>query len=855
MYKVNNKKAIKNLSDKSFRANRSRNRIAVLAIALTALLFTALFTIGSGIIENFQRQTMRQAGGDGMGVLKYIDDEIYERVKDHELIEEISYNRILSDSVDNEELLKRHGEFYYMDDTAMKLGFCEPTAGRKPQAENEIIMDTKAMQLLGVEQRIGAPVTLLLTVHGQQVSRDFVLSGWWEADPVFNVSILVASRAYMEAHLDELYNSYRENGEMTGVINSYLMFRNSFGLEDKLNRVITESGYSPDADAPNYIANNVNWSYISTNFELDAGTVLAMLAALLLVIFTGYLIIYNIFQISVIRDIRFYGLLKTIGTTGKQIRKIIRRQAMLLSCIGIPIGLILGYFVGCALVPVIMDQGYYAALEYHVSVNPWIFLGSTLFAMATVFLSAAKPGRIAAKVSPVEAVRYAEGGGNDKRKERRSSRGARITKMAFSNLGRNRRRTILVILSMSLSLVLFNTLYTISIGFDMDKFLSVFVDTDYLIGHADYFNYQYRGPENSLSESMIEAVEQQPGFEEGGRLYANVRDVEFFTVKVPEDFDAESGQRQEGDQDPITGGFDCAVYGLEDLPLNRLEVLEGQIDTEKLKTGKYILEGIQLHDDGTPIWETSHFEVGDHVVLQNYRGNSDTRTENKFTEQEFEVMAKVKIKNYINSCMVGYNFSYYLPAEVYKEMVSEPGLMSYAFNVSDEEDEAMEAFLKNYTDNVEPVMNYSSKGTRALEFQGMRNMILIVGGALSSVIGLIGVLNYVNSMLTSMITRRREFAMLQSIGMTGRQLRRMLIMEGLYYAAASGVMSVVLGVLISVLTVRTLTGDIWFFCYHFTVLPLLVIIPILLALGVVLPVIVLRMVEKRSIVERLRENE
>lgn len=849
MYKVNNKKIIKKLSIKSFQASRMRNTIAVMAIALTALLFTALFTVGSGIVENFQRQTMRQAGGDGMGVLKYITDEEYEHIKNHRLIKEISYNRILSSSVDNEELLKRHGEFYYMDDTAMKLGFCEPTAGRKPQMENEIIMDTKTMQLLGAEQEIGAPVTLKLTVHGQQVTRDFVISGWWEADPVFNVSIMVTSRAYVDAHQEELYSSYEEDYDMTGVINSYIMFKNSFGLEEKLHKVITESGYSLDEDAPDYIANNVNWSYLSTNFDLDAGTVAAVLAALSLIIFTGYLIIYNIFQISVLRDIRFYGLLKTIGTTGTQIKKIIRRQAFLLSAIGIPIGLVLGYFAGCAIVPLIMDQSYYAASDYKTTVNPFIFIGSTLFALVTVAISTAKPGRIAAKVSPVEAVRYTDYSGNHKKRIRRYSRGAKIPDMAAANLGRNRTRTALVILSMALSLVLFNTIYTISVGFDMDKYLSVFVDTDFLLGHADYFNYKYRGPENALSESMIEAVQEQPGFLEGGRLYSNIMDVESFTVEIPDGADT-NGESI----DPFTGGVSCAVYGLEDLPLNRLEVLEGEIDEEKLKTGKYILEGIQLFDDGSPIWEDSHYEIGDKVVLQNYKGTSDRRIENELTAYEFEVMAKVKIKNYTNSCMRGFSWSYYLPAEVYKEMAADPGLMSYAFNVDGDAEENTEAFLKNYTENIEPVMNYSSKGIRAAEFEGMKNMLLTVGGALSFIIGTIGVLNFVNSMLTSIITRQKEFAMLQSIGMTGKQLRQMLVLEGLYYAAAAGMVSVLLGAVLSLVIVQALAESMWFFSYRFTILPLLLVIPVLLLIGVLLPVIFLRAVEKQSIVERLREN-
>ena len=489
MFNVNSKAAVRKLSRKSFAAAKSRNLIAVLAIALTALLFTALFTVGSGMIENFQRQTMRQAGGDGMGVLKYVTDEQYDRVKGHELIDEISYNRILCDDVLNEEFLKRHAEFYYMDDVGIKLGFCEPVGGHKPVAANEVMMDTRTIKLLGIEPKEGEPVTLKLLVHGKEVERDFVLSGWWEADPAFNVSILVGSRAYVDAHLDELYNDYKESLQLTGVINCYIMFKNSMDLEGKMERVVMESGFSTDQDSPDYIDNNVNWAYLSTNIGMDAPTVAAIGLFLLLIIFAGYLIIYNIFQISVIRDIRFYGLLKTIGTTGKQLRSIIRYQAFVLSCVGIPIGLVAGYLTGCALVPVIMSQSYFAAIDYQVSLNPLIFLGSALFAFATVLLSTAKPGRVAGRVSPVEALRYTDSGAEmDSRKTRRKGRagnknakkvkksgyGARIAGMAAANLGRNRKRTVLVVLSMSLSLVLFNTIYTVSLGFDMDKYLSKF---------------------------------------------------------------------------------------------------------------------------------------------------------------------------------------------------------------------------------------------------------------------------------------------------------------------------------------------------------------------------------------------
>ena len=849
MYRVNNQRAVRRLADRSFRASRSRNIIAVLAIALTALLFTALFTVGSGLIENIQRQTMRQAGGDGMAVLKYVTDGQYEQVKDHPLIKEISYNRILSSSVDNEELLKRHGELYYMDETGIRLGFCEPVEGTVPQAEDDLMMDTKTAKLLGVELTVGSPVSLKLTVHGQQVTRMFRLCGWWEADPVFNVSILVTSRAYVDAHMEELYNSYKEDYDVTGAINCYIMFGSSGGLERKLQQVITESGFPLDETDPDYIDHNVNWSYLSAGMDANPETVAGVAVLVLLITLAGYLIIYNIFQISVLRDIRFYGLLKTIGTTGRQIRTIIRRQALFLSCMGIPLGLILGWLTGCALVPLMLAQSLGGAGFVRTTADPRIFAGSVLFALATVFISTAKPGRIAAKVSPVEAVRYTDNDSQVKKGRRKSGRGAKMTGMALANLGRNRKRTTLVIISMSLSLVLFNTLYTFSIGFDMDKYLAKFVDTDFLTGHADYFNYQYAGPDNSMSESMIQAIEQEPEFLEGGRLYANIRDTEFFDTILP------AGMTTDQGRNPDTGGVGSAVYGLEELPLSRLDVVEGEIDPEKLRSGHYILEGVPEDDDGRILWDRARFDVGEKVTLVNYRGDSESRLENERMEREFEIMAKVRMKHYTNTCMVGWDFSWYLPAEVYKEMVAEPGIMSYAFNVREGGEKEMEAFLLNYTENVEPLMNYSSKSIREAEFAGMKNMVLAVGGALSLVIGMIGILNFVNSMMTSILTRRREFAMLQSIGMTGKQLLQMLMTEGVWYGAASGLVSLVLGVVLSLLAVRNLAGSLWFFSYHFTVLPLVLTVPVLLAVGILLPAVMLRSVERQSVVERLREAE
>ncbi|MDD3363651.1 MAG: ABC transporter permease [Syntrophomonas sp.] len=846
MIKVKNQKAIRNLADKSFRANKSRNLIAIMAIALTTVLFTTLFTMGMGTVESIQQATMRQAGSSGHAVLKYITDQEFEDVKEHPLIKEIAYNRMLSDDVENEEFLKRRAEFWYYDDVGLKFGFCEPTSGHKPVAENEVIADTKTLQLMGVPLEVGAPLTLTLNIRGEEIQRDFVLAGWWESDPVFNIGLIFASRSYLDIHLDELQNTYKQDNSLTGVIKAYIMFGNSMDLEGKLTKVITDRGYSIDENAPNYLEHNVNWSYLSTNFGMDAGTLIALLCGLLLIVFTGYLIIYNIFQISVMKDIRFYGLLKTIGTTGTQIRRIIRRQALILSAIGIPIGLIAGFFTGKSLVPLIMNNSTYAVSAVSVSPSPLIFIGSALFALVTVLISTFKPGRIAAAVSPVEAVRYTDGNTKQNSKLKKSTAGGKMPRMALANLGRNKRRTVLVVISLSLSLVLLNTVFTLSQSIDMDKFLSKFVDTDFLIAHADYFQNDFIGPENQTSESMIQVVEAQPGFEEGGRLYGGREEL----------FASEDEKNTtQGYNINSYGDFMAAVYGLEDLPLHRLELIDGVLDFAKLATGKYIMEGVKLDDNGVPEMDSIHFAVGETVTLHNYKGTSETFAGREYTTKEFIVLGHVAVKQYSNSDRCGWDYNFYLPADIYKTMVMQPAIMSYAFNVADDQEAAMERFLQSYTDSMEPVMNYTSKFTSLKEFSSLQLTVVMIGGALSFIIGLIGILNFVNAILTSILTRRQEFAMLQSIGMTRKQLRRMLMFEGFYYTLATCVLALVFGTVFSLLIVKSFCGLLWFVSYHFILWPLLIVLPFLLVLGVMIPLVSYAMTDKQSIVERLREAE
>ena len=181
--------------------------------------------------------------------------------------------------------------------------------------------------------------------------------------------------------------------------------------------IIKDAGYEPEKD----ISYGINWAYMGNRMEsIDIQSAVLLVAALLVVLLTGYLIIYNIFQISIINDIRFYGLLKTIGTTKRQTKRMVRRQALTLSVLGIPIGLAAGFLVSKVVFPFAMSMLDLKDMKISLHFEPAMILFGAVFALLTVLISCRKPGKIAGSVSPVEALGYSEG--SVKRKRRRNPR-------------------------------------------------------------------------------------------------------------------------------------------------------------------------------------------------------------------------------------------------------------------------------------------------------------------------------------------------------------------------------------------------------------------------------------------------
>ncbi len=896
MIRVANKGCIRRLGFRSMRAARTRNLVAVLAIALTTVLFTSLFTIASSINYSFQQENFRQAGGDCHASIKDITWEQVEEFRTDPLIKE-GFARLFVGMPSEPPFHKSHVEVSYLEPAAAPHYFCQPVEGTLPrEGTNEAATDTRVLALLGVEPEIGAEFTMTfnlddLTPNPIPVTRTFTLSGWWEYD-----SAMVASHVVLPLSAAEELCALSSGDpySMTGKWNLDMMFKNAFHIKEDVLQVLENHGYqNEDPQAENYQKIGVNWGYSGAQLSnsFDISTLIAIVVLLLLIIFTGYLIIYNVFQISVTNDIRFYGLLKTIGTTGKQLKRIVRQQALLLSLVGIPIGLLLGFVIGNKLTPVIMAQLSYK--NAFVSFNPLIFIGAALFALITVFLSCARPGRVAARVSPVEAVRYTEGAEKPGKREkvRKAQGGASLPKMAWANLWRSRSKAVVTVISLTLAVVLATITYTFSVGFDMNKYLAQKADVDFILGNAAYFTSTsgggFRTTDEEVPESIISDVNARSGVEESGRVYGGVSAAMQF---VTEDWLRKSWEVYNSPEvvdqiieatNRLPSGLmeaDAMMYGMEDFPLSLLDVLDGDLAPLSDPSQKAIA-AVYLSDDyNATQWGSNWAKLGDTVTIRHisemeyfYQDTGEILTDvdaaiesgrpwgeraKVYEDIDYTVCALVRIPNCISYRyrVLGCD-DFILGAERFKQDTGTDSVMTYLFNTTDEAEAGMESFLAEYTESVQPLYDYESRATYVAEFEGFRGMFMTMGGALSFIIGLVGVLNFVNAVLTGILTRKRELAVLQSIGMTGKQLKTMLVYEGLYYTLLALAVSLVMTVCIGPLMGTVLSDVFWFFSYRLTVTPILVILPIFLALGALVPLWTYRSVSKRTIVERLREAE
>ena len=830
----NNRPVLKLLAKRSLKAQK--NTIAVLAIMLATLLFTSLFTIAISLQTAMQESNMRTTGTSAHAGIKRLSWEEYEKLSSDTGIKDIGYSIIIGNAV-GDDFNKTPTELRYGDETYSELTFNTPDTGHLPEQKNEIATSRIVLDAMGLPDKVGTQMELTFTTDTDTFTDTFTLCGIWDGDAVAYRQTMLLSKKYTEQIAPVIHGETDGTTPPvgTGYIDAVMMMPTAWNIEKQALEVTSKYGLDERV--------SINDAYGMATVSLSS--MLPLVTGIAVIFIAGYLLIYNVFYISIAQDIRFYGMLKTLGTTARQIRKIVYRKAIKLSLMGIPIGLLLGWPIGRLLLPAIVNM-LTDDIRIVTTVNPLIFLVAIVFSAITVFISCQKPAILAAKVSPMEALHYIEQTGG-KKKQRRSKHISTMM-MAKNNLTRNKKKVMIVTLSFALSIVLLNSVYTYVTSFDFDKFVADFSLTDFTVSDTTVINNYAPYNTANVSQDFISQAESLNGLEDIGNIY-------LWTSKQPlsendlarlQELSASSSDiANELENYRVRQEHGVNVYGLDDFPAEYVQVLDGELNTEQWKagTGVYVTP-LRMMGDGS----LCLYKPGDQISVTQLDG----------TNKVYDVLAVVSIPSALQTPLqVDMGLDYIFPTnELLGNVVSaDQPAMKTIFNVDEEHQLATESWLKNYTTNTDTALDYLSKVTLRQTFDGMINMYRLVGGALCAILALIGILNFINSMTTSILSRYREIAMLQSVGMTGRQVKQMLIYEGIGYSILGLFGSLILSVIASLTVVRMMGAELTYFTWHFTLLPVfLCIIPLILITAIV-PLVCYNKMAQKTVVERLRIAE
>ncbi|MEQ9809248.1 ABC transporter permease [Streptococcus jiangjianxini] len=828
MRKINNRKWISNISRKSMQANNKRNLILIVAIALTTFMMTAVFTITGSLITGMEKSTMHQVGTDLHAGFKYLTQEQFDKLSKDNKISELCHNIIVGQST-NEELREDYTEIRYTDEVNAKHSFSFPEIGNLPQEENELATCTNVLDDFGLPHEIGQKIHLKLDNGTNTYEGDFVVSGIWTKPAETLANQIFVSKEFQKKFSPVWKNEadkkkFLNVNSYAGSINPGFNFGSSFNISGKMDDLKMRLDFGEE------INEGVNWAYSAS--LIDPTSIAIMILLLSIVIISGYLIISNIFNISVTAEIQHYGLLKTIGTTNRQLKKIIIKQAILISTIAIPVGIVSGYLASMVIIPLIVSN--LISVPVNMEFNIWFFVISGIFSWITVRISCVKPCKIVKKISPVEAVTYIDYSSSIKKKTKKVYKVTPVM-MAWQNIGRNKKKTFYVILSMALSVIMLNITMSLVASFDEDKYISSFSRSDFTVADASVFNkHSLVADYEGVNQDDIEYCRKLKGVETIGAIYMSlgvhkVDDAAF--KKVKNFYESIKNKMNPNEANEYASSIldkqevYSIVYGLDQMVYENLEMDAGKIDWNKFETGKYVVISSPIEgskDDAA----SAFYKISENIDVKMPDGSV----------KSYEVMGIGKVPH-----SMGPGFSHtidisiMLPSAEYLSFSNSKNAMKLFMDVDDEYVDATEASLTEYSEKTKPLLDFESRNKYKESFNDMKRTFLLIGSAMSLILALIGTLNFVNLTYTSIIERRGELKTLHAVGMTYKQIKNMLIAEGIIRIMLTFVVVFTIGIGLNHVIVNMIAGQMIMFKYHFVAWPMMLSAPLFLLIAFIVP--------------------
>ena len=818
---------VKKLAKRSFHRERQRNLFAIIALALTSFMITATFSIGFSYFETYQMQQIRLMGTTAnVGITNVTEEQLVE-IESSSLVLDVGIQQRLG-SVDAQQLQSARLGVVWIDDTewkAHRLPTISGVVGNYPSSKNEIMLPTWALKQMGIsEPQIGMEIVLSYQIgdNNDYLTDTFLLSGYYTdyiSTRTNNRGFIYVSTAFKDSLNVLLDNS----------VTAMIRFQGNDDVDkncERLQRIITFTEKQAFEIVPLGQANG-------------GPVVLAVIILAVFISFSGYLLIYNILYISVVKDIQFYGRLKTIGTTKKQIKAIIYKQAIKISCIGIPIGLLLGAVVSFGIVPYFLNMMYSTNSDVgsKVSFSPLIFIGAAIFTFITTMIASMKPAKIAGSVSPIAALRYTAA---SVKSSIRNCGKMKLSRMAWNNVFRNVKSTTLVFASLFFGLSLFLVVTGLLHGLSPENYVSQWGVSDFAL------TYSIHEKEDLISNEMVSEISQIDGIENLRLTYAAFPQVTadvLYDDAVFLDFlmslDGVSGLdfSDPAKLENYQQNFFSGVFGIDSAYLEEInKTLNSPVDMSAFEQGNVVLlsktvEGI--------------IQPGQEITIQTQNGQHSFVVANGFLNDGFRAGGGNER---------GTAPDLYISQAALQELFPQYRVFRVAFDTDGQHDENILQELKQITasqTNIDIISRYE----RREEMRDYLTTANVLGTGLSVILLLVGVMNFVNTMVVNVSTRRYELAVLESVGMTKRQIKWMLSMEGCYYWGVSIFLVATFGTAIYIMLYMIFSKVAFYAVFSYPVIPLALVAGLVLFICFMVPRWTYKADIKLPVVEQLRLAE
>ena len=239
----NNKTIIKKLANRSFRSNKMRNVIAVIAIALTTFLFTAVLTIGMGAKGTLEYNLAKMMGSSADALVQGLSGEQFQQLKDNSMFEKVGC-WIPVEIMTNTN--RRIAEVDYADQTQLEIRMLTPRTGSAPQKANEVLVSANILNDLNIEEKIGAdiPIEFKARQSGQVYRFDMVVSGIYDTPNEKSESVIV-SKAFLEEN-PEMMSDITQGRVGCGIYSADVVMRDNYMVKDRISELVRSIGGDPD---------------------------------------------------------------------------------------------------------------------------------------------------------------------------------------------------------------------------------------------------------------------------------------------------------------------------------------------------------------------------------------------------------------------------------------------------------------------------------------------------------------------------------------------------------------------------------------------------------------------------------